>query len=245
MRQRTITVESYALHVTDSDPDRSGICFVLIHGIGVSSKYFEPLRDELSRQFRVVCIDLPGFGRSARASHTLSIVGLAKVANQVIAQLGIERPVLVGHSMGCQVVTEQYVQQPDGVSGMVLIGPTVDSNRRGAVRHFVRLLQNGTREPARLDLMMTADYLRSGPRHYLKTLRYMLNDHIEYRLASCTVPSLVIRGTRDPIVKHDWAAGVTAALPDATLFEVTGAAHVAQFTHPKQVAKACKKLLNR
>src|SRR5690554_522591 len=81
---------------------------VLIHGIGVSARYFGPLVRELARTHRVLAPDLPGFGRSPRPREVLSIEDHAAVlAVLVTDHLGggrAGRPVLVGHSMGVQVV---------------------------------------------------------------------------------------------------------------------------------------------
>ena len=49
-------------------------------------------------------------------------------------------------------------------------------------------------------------------------------------------PSVVIRGSRDPIAPHDWTAEVAARLPHGRFVEVPGANHVVQFTHPQAVA---------
>lgn len=73
---------------------------VLVHGIGVSGRYFTPLARVLSGSARVCVLDLPGFGGSPRPAAPLSIREHAEVVAGVIAAAGLRRPVLVGHSMG-------------------------------------------------------------------------------------------------------------------------------------------------
>jgi len=46
----------------------------------------------------------------------------------------------------------------------------------------------------------------------------------------------VVRGERDPIVPHRWAAQITALLPDARLLTIPGAAHTPNFSHPQELA---------
>jgi pimeloyl-ACP methyl ester carboxylesterase len=126
-----LTVEGYALHVM-----QTGItgehCFVLVHGIGVSMAYFGPLVNKLSAKARVVSIDLPGFGDSSRPRETLTIVDYARIVGKVIKRLKLPTPILVGHSMGCQIITELDFQQPQLAQQLILIGPTVDPVRRSA-----------------------------------------------------------------------------------------------------------------
>lgn len=235
----TINVEGHEVRIIDSSAEMSGECYLLIHGIGVSERYFAPLRQELSRSARVVCIDLPGFGASSSAYGTLSIADLARITGNIVAHVGLHKPVLVGHSMGCQVVTELCASQPDVVGRLVLIGPTVDPGLPGAWRHFGRLLRDSLHEPARLNLIMITDFWRCGPRRYFATLGTMLADRIEDRLASCTVPTVVIRGTHDPIARHAWAESMSGMLPSGNVREVAGGAHGVQYSHPKQVAAVC------
>jgi pimeloyl-ACP methyl ester carboxylesterase len=61
-------------------------------------------------------------------------------------------------------------------------------------------------------------------------------DRIERRLAGVRVPVVVVRGTRDRLCPHDWAARVAAAAPHGQLIELPGAAHMTPQTHPQEVA---------
>jgi pimeloyl-ACP methyl ester carboxylesterase len=61
-------------------------------------------------------------------------------------------------------------------------------------------------------------------------------DRIEQRLGSVQAPVTVVRGTRDRLCPHDWAAHVAAAAPHGRLVEVPGAAHMTPQTHPREIA---------
>jgi pimeloyl-ACP methyl ester carboxylesterase len=229
----------------DTGSTASGASFVLVHGIGVSHRYFRPLVTELVQQHRVICIDLPGFGSSVKRSQGASIEEHAQAVGQIVDSLGLKQPILVGHSMGCQVVSLLQAKQPQRYIKLALIGPTVDPQRRSAFSHFRCLLADGLHEPPKLNGLITRDYIHCGPQRYLRTLGYMLDDHIEDRLAACQAETLVIRGAKDPIARPDWGRRTVDMLPHGKLLEVPGAAHVAHYTHPKQVAAACQSLLQR
>ena len=61
-------------------------------------------------------------------------------------------------------------------------------------------------------------------------------DRIDRRLATLSVPVVVVRGARDALCPHDWAAGLAAAAPAGRLVEIPGAVHMIVQTHPDEVA---------
>lgn len=189
-------------------PVASGPVFVLVHGIGVSSRYFERLVPALSGEGRVFAVDLPGFGRATRRrpAHPLSIDDFADAVAEAMDRAGIADAVVVGHSMGTQVAVSLAVRRPDLVRGLALLGPVTDPSDRNALKSGMLLGVDTLRESPRGNLLVAADYLRCGPRWYLATLPAMLEYPIERELEAVRVPTLVVRGARDPIARTDWVA---------------------------------------
>ncbi|WP_165064375.1 alpha/beta fold hydrolase [Marisediminicola senii] len=211
--------------------------FVLVHGIGMSSRYFDQLAERLAQYGSVHLIDLPGYGRSATPPHDTTISDHARVVGLFVTTLGHRHPVIVGHSMGTQVVTSLLAQRPEITDRLVLIAPTIYPGRRSSMAQALSLLADMPREPFRAQWTVTTDYLfRSGIPYYLTQLPHLVGDQIEGRLASITARTLVIRGTRDPIVPLHWAENVTSLLPDATLVEVDGP-HIVMAASPARVCE--------
>jgi pimeloyl-ACP methyl ester carboxylesterase len=213
--------------------------FVLVHGIGVSARYFEPLAVELARHGTVHRVDLPGHGGTAKPERALTLVDYARLVHDAMERLGVGPAVLVGHSMGCQVVTELALAYPEAVTALVLLAPTANRRERTAWQHSLRLLQDSFCEPLTVDLIEFTDYARCGPRWYLKNLPAMLGQKLEQRIAGVRVPVRIVRGARDPIVPLDWCQELVDACPDATLDSITGEAHVMMFRSPGPVARLC------
>jgi pimeloyl-ACP methyl ester carboxylesterase len=140
--------------------------------------------------------------------------------------------------MGCQASVDLAVAKPDRVAGLVLVGPTVDPRARSLRSQTARLVLDSLREPLRLDAVVLSDYARVGPRRTLRSARVMLAHRLEERLPLLRVPTLVVRGERDPIVPKEWAEEAAGLVPDGRLVVVPGAAHCAHFTHPEAVARA-------
>lgn len=77
-----------------------GVPVVLLHGFCEDSSIWDDFKtDLLEEHYRVICIDLPGFGKSDVIPHA-SITLMAEAVEAVIFALNLERIVLIGHSMG-------------------------------------------------------------------------------------------------------------------------------------------------
>lgn len=243
-RQRLTLDDAHAVDVRRAGPDE-GRPLVLVHGIGVSGDYFLPFARVLARQRPVVMLDLPGYGLTPTPPRPLDIPALAAAALEALARLGVTDRVLVGQSMGCQVVVDALAADPGGTAGYVLIGPTVDPDARNPLRIAARLALDMARETPANNLVVLQDYVRMGPLRYLATTAHMLADRIEEGIGACHMPGLVIRGGRDPIAPARWVSHLAALAPDAALAEVDGAAHNVQHTHPEELARACAPFLSR
>lgn len=213
--------------------------YVLVHGIGASARSFGPLASQLAGWGHVFALDLPGFGRSPRPTEPVSIAELARVVADVITANGLVLPVVVGHSMGAQIVTELAASHPGLVRQAVLLGPVANADERSSWWHAARLLQNSAHETARVDALLAGDYARCGPRWYAAMLPHLLGYRIEERLTAVTDPVVIIRGAKDRIVPQDWTRLLTSVAPQARMHEITGAAHAVMYTHPAKVAAQC------
>lgn len=208
----------------------TGQQYVLVHGIGVSSRYYTRLARALARTGGVHVVELPGFGGAPRPDVPSSVEDHAATLNAYVRSTGLDRPVLVGHSMGMQVVVEAALQEPALYLSVIGIGGVVDPSARTAWRQGLRLGLDTLREPPMANYAVLRDYLRTGPRWYLKTLPMMLGYRLEEALPRLTVPLLVLRGSRDPIATQPWAEQMQQLTPDARLVTLGRAAHVAMYS---------------
>lgn len=215
----------------------------MVHGIGVSGAYFLPFADVLAAHHPVHLIDLPGYGSTPKPPRPLSVSELAAVAAETVLALGLDRPVLVGQSMGCQIVADALAAHPQLAAGYILVGPTVDSHARSLPRQAFRLTRDMTRETLGNNLLVLRDYARMGPVRFLRTTRSMLADRIEESISVCPLPGLLVRGERDPIAPRPWVRRLAGIAPHASWAEVPGAAHNVQHTHPEELARTCAPFL--
>ena len=219
--------------------------YVLIPGIGVSPRYFKPLAAVLATVGIVHRVELPGFGSTRAPRRRVPIHEFGLMVRQALAEAGAGPAVLVGHSMGCQIAAEMTAARPSLTKGLVLLGPTVNCAERKALLQGFRLFQDTLREPPQVNAIVFSDYVRSGPRWYLRTLPEMLRHRVEDVLARIEVPTLILRGERDPIVPRSWVQTLAAASPAACIADIAGEAHVLMYRRPRTVAAYCQEIAAR
>jgi pimeloyl-ACP methyl ester carboxylesterase len=234
MRKRTMRYDGSRMRVRElvGDHDRT---FVMIHGIGVSSTYFEPLAHALHPHGDVLLLDLPGFGGIPRPHHRLSISGFADVVLAGLRNEGVENPVLIGHSMGAQVVVDLLARH-DVSDRAVLIGPPVNPAEASVPQQVFRLLQSATHESTRMRLLASRGYLRCGPAWMIDVMPSMMRYPLLAQLPDITAEVLVIGGEHDSVTPAPWIGRIAEALPHGTAVEIPGAAHGVVLEHWQQVA---------
>lgn len=215
---------------------RAGQPVVLVHGIGVSARYFEPLAAELASRGAVYAIELPGFGSSPTPRRAFSVPEYGAIVSQVLRRLDLPGVVLVGHSMGCQIAAETAAAAPNLVHKLVLLGPTANDRERTIGRQALRLAQDTLRESPIVNWVVFTDYLRSFI-PYLRTLPAMVSHRLEDSIARVSCPVVLMRGGRDPIVPVDWLRRLAAAHGHAVIVEVDEAPHVLMYHRAADTAR--------
>lgn len=210
--------------------------FVLLHGIGMSHRYLARLQRELAKVGAVYSFDLPGFGATPKPPGAVSVRSYARFVEHLLDRRGIGSCVLVGHSMGVQFAIELATQRPDLVSHLVLIGPVVDRAHRTVGAQALALGLDCLLEPLSVNAIVLTDYLRCGPRWYLKELPEMMSYPTEDRIAGVQAPVLVVRGGNDPAAGEAWCRYLVERARAARLLQVPGRAHVVQHSASALVA---------
>ncbi|WP_156252092.1 alpha/beta fold hydrolase [Pseudactinotalea terrae] len=235
MARRTVRYDGARMRVRELRGDRAHT-FVMVHGIGVSSDYFEPLAYALHDHGNVLLLDLPGFGGLPHPSAPLTISGFADIVRAGIEAESIENPVLIGHSMGAQVVVDLLARH-DISSHTVLIGPVVNPAEPQVRQQVWRLLQSAAYESRRLRLLASRAYLRCGPAWILEVLPSMMRYPIGDQLQHVRADTLLITGEHDTVVPESWVEVMLAQLPQARAERIPGAAHNVVYEHWRQVAE--------
>ena len=118
---KSIEVDGIRLHYVERG---KGQPVVLLHGNGSMAKELEVsgLLDLASEKYRVIAFDRPGYGYSERPrTKTWSPIEQAQFLYRALQRLGIEQPVVVGHSWGAMVAVALALEQPEYVRSLLLL----------------------------------------------------------------------------------------------------------------------------
>ncbi len=219
------------------EPRNDDRVFVLVHGIGVSSRYFQPLASQLAHHGRVYLVDLPGFGAAPDPRRDVTIADHAAVLASFLRRSSLDNPVLVGHSWGSQVVSILARDHPDVSDRIVLMAPTLEPETRTLWVAARNLVTDALREPPVVFGIAVTDYLiRCGLPYLMRQVPHMLRDEIENRLGDVRARVLVVNGDRDPIVSSRWAEQLSRLGSTFEFREVRGP-HVIMHTDPVMIAE--------
>jgi pimeloyl-ACP methyl ester carboxylesterase len=234
---------------------------VLVHGLGkAAARDWSKLIPALAGRYRVIALDLPGFGHSDKGNHHYSPDNFARVLQGVLhthAALG-ERPfTLVGHSMGASVALAYAAAHPQRVGRLVLIDAAGVLHRsvyteflaRVAVQRAVGMdspwfapLTRAIRHrmenwPAHGDLALADAEVRSrvlrGDPNAISAVA-MTGHDFSRELRAIERPTLVIWGADDLIAPLRTGQALASAIAGARLVVLEGAGHAPQIEFPER-----------
>ncbi|MEW1632231.1 alpha/beta fold hydrolase [Streptomyces sp. NPDC089173] len=214
---------------------------VLVHGLGLSGRYFRPLARRLAASGATVLVpDLPGNARSRTTVRRMpDVVQTADALADWHRRLVPRPSMLVANSVGCQVAAALVARHANLIHRLVLLGPALTPGA-SAWRQSGQLLADALREPPSLLKVAAADYLSTGPLRFAASFRHAVQDAdeaFEGHLARVGVPTLVVRGANDTIASEAWTRRVARLVTDGRTTEVPDAAHAAHYSAPDAVAR--------
>lgn len=199
---------------------------------------------------RCVSVDLRGHGDSDHPEQGYTIPGFADDVAWMIGELGLDRPIVVGHSMGGAIALQLVADHPTAARALVLVDPApvtdnragfeqirasfarhgIDSTRRRMFRNFFPDVFVGEPDEALID-----DVLRHGartPDHVFAAEIDAMRDWDGAGVARrCRLPVLHVAATF-PTCPH---AALAEAIPHAVLGQAVGTGHFVQLEVPDQV----------
>ena len=121
-QSRNATLDGNKIHYESYGAGREAIVFV--HGWTCNLGFWSKQVPEFAKRTRVVAMDLPGHGQSDKPQVTYTMDLFARAVDAVLTDAGVDRAVLVGHSMGTPVIREFYRKYPKKTLALVVVdGP--------------------------------------------------------------------------------------------------------------------------
>ncbi len=221
----------------------------LVHLHGAGGPRITPSHELLSRSFRVIAFEMPGFGQSPENTRSESMSELATTIARAVDALGLGAFNLWGTSFGATTALWLALQAPERVLALVLEAPAAIRQEgarpvSGSALEMARLLYAHPERLAADALPDPATHARSQP--LVRRLRGPDRDpEFESRLRALTAPTLVLLGTLDRVISPDVGRIYKELLPDGHLVFVYDAAHAISTDRPEAFSEVAADFLRR
>jgi pimeloyl-ACP methyl ester carboxylesterase len=225
--------------------------FLCLHGLVDRLEIWDRMDAELSKRGRVACLDQRGHGESEAPPGPYRREDLARDVSAVIRELGDEKVILVGHSMGGIISMTTALEHPDQIAGLVLIGTASQCNEKTA-GWYERIALAGEKDGnsglARAIYGKESTKVIEGDAQGIadvtRTLKSLYEDPLTAKLPAITCPVLLVVGDKDPMGSK--ASSIIASqFPDAELVTVSDCGHWVHVSEPEAVLDAIDRFLPR
>ncbi|HEX7936952.1 MAG TPA: alpha/beta hydrolase [Paraburkholderia sp.] len=240
----------------------TGEPLVLIHGVGMQALAWYPQIDDLSREFQVISVDMPGHGASTALDANAGLAQFVAWAIEFIAALGAGPVNLAGHSMGSLIAGGVAVTRPDLVKRVAALNGVYrrTTQARNAVLQRAAELRSGTidvetplkrwfnaEEAQRKAARNVESWLKSVDLAGYATAytAFATGDEVYadgWQTIAC--PALVLTGSDDPNSTPDMARQMAQAACNGHAVVIENERHMVNLTAPEQVNRALRAWLN-
>ena len=233
-----VEVDGFRIRYWEAGPPRPVGAVVMLEAMTWG---LDKLRDALLQKYRVIAMELPGFGESLANTRSHSVQELADTAARATAQVVSENYTLIGTSFGAHVALWQTLQAPDKVEALVLIAPTAMLPAAGppasTPEEMARRLFAHP-EKAR-DFASVASAIFVKEQALVQRLTGGRHDaEAERRLGEIPCATLVLFGAEDKMVAPEAARIYRARIPNSNLAFVYDAGHLIEAERPEALVNA-------
>jgi pimeloyl-ACP methyl ester carboxylesterase len=243
------------VHHTDRG---SGYPIILIHGFPFNHHIWDDFAAQLEKSFRIIQVDLPGFGQSEPLPSSFSIEDVAREVLNALSVLKVQECIVAGHSLGGYIALSMVEQQPQTFSKLILLHSTAypDSsekkenrnkvvdfvNRNGALAFtsgFIPPLFADQNHPA---IETVREIAIQANRDVVIGYTVAMRDRPDRTslLKQFHKPILIIGGEKDQAIPLDSIRSQALLSPQIRLHVLREAAHMGMFEKPQETVSAIK-----
>ncbi|MCL1820130.1 MAG: alpha/beta hydrolase [Oscillospiraceae bacterium] len=215
----------------------SGSVVLFLHGWGAPASLYMPILKHLSKSFRVIAPDLPGFGGTDEPDDVWGTEDYVNFVQELLREKGITECMLIGHSHGGRMILNWLSrdEQPIKVTKAVLCAAAGLKPPRGRkyyikvytfklikllLKPFPKLLEGYS------GMVGSADYKAATPKMRQVLTKVVNEDYID-ALPKITQPALLVWGDMDTATPIEHARTMERLIPNAGIVTLKGGSHFA------------------
>lgn len=234
-----------------------GAPVILMHGWGCDHSTVAFITRSLADGLHIYSLDLPGHGQSDEPPQVWGVEDFTRLVETFIQRLGIEAPILIGHSFGGRISI--LLSSRGNVSKVVLVDAAGIKPRRKpkyylkvysfkTARHLLPLLLGRKRADKVIERMRgkagSADYRNSSPM-MRAVMSKCVNEDLKYVMPSIKAPVLLIWGDADTATPLSDAKTMERLIPDAGLVSFAGCGHYSFLDNPAGFCAVIREFLKK
>ena len=269
---RRVTIGGVEIHYFDFHQDGPELPLLWIHGYSGAAFETMYIREALGPNRRLIAPDLPGSGYSEKPMIDYTLDYYVDFLAGFVDALGLERYVLVGHSMGGLIAATFAADHPHGLERLVLLAPFGIDGAAGPIMEFLArtgvlvdygfelhnetILELGMRfnvfyDPDRIPIDFV-NYLSVSTFHTSNAIPALASithnliaaDHDLSVLERLTIATLIIWGEDDRVLDYRFAAAYHRLVPGSTLRSIPGTGHLPHVESPGPTARIIREFLD-
>ena len=226
--------------------NKSKKTIVLLHGWGQNIDMMRPIGDALKKDFNIIIIDLPGFGKSEEPKTVWKLDNYVEMLKELLDNLKIKKPILIGHSFGGKI-SLLYASKYDCEKLVLLASPFKKEIKELSLK--TKILKKLKKIPGTDKLadfakkqMGSTDYKNAS-----KIMREILVEHVNCDLTleakKIKCPTLIIWGTADEAVDYHDAYELEQLIDNSGVVIYENCTHYAYLENLKQTINVLNSFL--
>jgi len=171
-------VQDQGVKIDYTDNGNGDTTLLFVHGWCINKTYWSNQVAYFDKKYRVITMDLPGFGKSGKNRTTWNTIAFGRDVDSVIAQLHLKNVILIGHSMAGDIIVQAAINAPHKVVGLI------------GIDNFKNVGIGET--PSRKDTLIYNRYIDSL-KHHFKTLAFeYVNQDLFYKTTENSIRQRVL-----------------------------------------------------
>ncbi len=232
-----------------------GRLIVLLHGWGDDSSTFDLIADKLSQNYRVIALDLPGFGQTQPPPATWNLDDYAQFVRDFIEKLNLPAPlVIIGHSNGGALSIRGLASDILKTEKLVLLAASGVRNQQSYRRFGYKIaaktgkaasffLPGQTRQQLRRKLYETVGSDMLIAPHMEETFKNTVRQDVQQDARKLVQPTLLLYGTNDTVTPPKYGSIYHRLIDNSRLEVIEGAGHFIHHDRPDLVINYIMKFL--
>ena len=251
--EQTITIQGIRINYRKGG---EGSPMILMHGWGCDSSTLSLFERVGLEHHTVYNLDLPGFGKSQEPTSVWGVEEYAAMLEEFVKQLGIDNPILLGHSYGGRIAI--IYASRNAVSKLVLVDAAGVKPRHGlryylkvysykAAKRLYPLLVGREKADKLIEQMRSqrgsSDYVNSSPL-MRQVMVKSINTDLRRLMPKISAPTLLLWGEKDTATPMRDARIMAKRIPNSSLVSFPGAGHFCFIDNPYQATAVVRRFIN-